>query len=158
MKRQKFMTMAEIGEILNAESSDDDDDDDDGEYMRDNVVNVLYVPPPVDFLSDEEDFDENIIDVHADPQVEIAGEVEIEYLSKTEEPQESSEAEPQAGPSKVLKKFKSLTDFGEAKWRKTDEIVYQRQPLHTPLDGVVKSMVAELGKFKIHCLKYKCKS
>ena len=103
-------TLAEIREIL----EDDTDNNDE--------IDVVYVPPPVDTLTDGEDVDDNLMgDIDEDLDRDIAGTFEIAFKGKGElgseitqdilnEPSQSnnlpftrSDLSPQPGPSHLAK-------------------------------------------------------
>lgn len=81
--------MREILDVL-----EDSDDESANAQIRDNARNVVYIPPRVDVLSDEEDIDETIIGGQENSAMrEVAGELELEFIGGNEDISAPSEHE-----------------------------------------------------------------
>lgn len=151
------MTMAEIQAILEASDSDDED-----VIIRNNARSVVYIPPPVDELSDEEILDDNIISGNSvDAMQEIAGEVEIEFHTEFDEVSSQSQREDLQLPEpSTVEKYTSKDAFPKSKWVKQKPQNYRNTHDATELIDVQKELVDMLGirvtLFLLYFLYFKC--
>lgn len=101
-----------MNEVLALLNSSDDDDEIVAEVKRSDKINVVYVPPDVHELSDEEEIDDEVIDSNA-VITNICGKVQLEYGNdEIENTNSDNNCEP------PTKKFKSRSEYGPANWRK----------------------------------------
>lgn len=80
MARRHFLSQKDLQRIID-ESSDDETGCDGGIVLNENTC-VVYVPPAkVDNISDEECIDDDDLVTNCAPNMEIAGEIEVQYES-----------------------------------------------------------------------------
>ncbi|XP_017481803.1 PREDICTED: piggyBac transposable element-derived protein 2-like, partial [Rhagoletis zephyria] len=133
--------MCEIMEILNEPSSDEENDQG---VANAKDVDVVYIPPPnVDFVTDEEDLDDDQINLNDKNDLylsEIAGNIELQYSvegdnvedtvelkqSGVEKPSTSSANGRQTNSGGVKRK----SDFYIPIWRKPRNFQYSRAPVN----------------------------
>lgn len=127
MPSRKYLKLEEVVAIL--ENEDD-------EIATSSNVNVVYIPPDADAVSDEEHIDDNVMDENVPLDVEIAGTVELQYGSGDESENDAIE-EPSA------KQKKPITAAKIPKWTK-NPLSFDRTPVNIEED-CVRDVVEKLS-------------
>lgn len=144
-RHRRALKMDEIMAILEATSDEEEDADTVKAIQQSDKVNVNYIPPNVDNLSDLEDLDDEVLDGDASLNRDIAGEVEIEY---TVESDVEDENVPIDTPSTSQSIYKTKEQFGVGKWTKRIS-PYSKEPANVEAVAF-ESIVAKLGKNYIY--------
>lgn len=105
MPSKKYLRIEEVIAIL----EDEDENEEIAAVASSSNVNVVYIPPDADEISDEEKIDDNVMNDNGAIDVDIAGTVELEYESEDE-----SENDKIAEPT--TKRYKSINEFNVPKW------------------------------------------
>lgn len=105
MPSKKYLRIEEVIAIL----EDEDENEEIAAVASSSNVNVVYIPPDADEISDEEQIDDNVMNDNGAIDVDIAGTVELEYESEDE-----SENDKIAEPT--TKRYKSINEFNVPKW------------------------------------------
>lgn len=146
MARRQFLSQKDLQRILD-ESSDDENGCGGGIVLNENT-RVVYVPPAkVDNISDEECIDDDDLVTDCAPNLEIAGEIEVQYESVNDDfaAPPISTAETKLSPEE--NEYSSLKSFGEPKWKKTKRVDFK---LDSPDEDGVRPLqtriIEEMGK------------
>jgi hypothetical protein len=148
MARKRFLSAKQIQEML--EHSDDDD----YEGVA-SIKNLVVVPPDkVDFLTDEEDCDDDEMPILSSKTIqEVAGAIDVEYNSNEDDfaaPESDciNNQECVSGQS-TGKVYKKLSEFGAPVWVKgkkssTEVVQYGASPCFQNIDVIQKEIVSKL--------------
>lgn len=157
MKRHHFLTMEQAMALL--EADEDEDDEVVAKLRSSSEVNVVYIPPDVDVQSDNEDIDDDMIDADAPLNMEIAGEIEVEYEEvevdvfnedvdedivfdvNKNDPPPSKKSETS---TEELPHYKSSKEFGILQWENV-EPQHTKSPVNIE-DEKIKAVVEKLGE------------
>lgn len=150
MARKHFLTQKELEEILNQSEEDETN------IVLNENTKIVYIPPAkIDSISDEEDIDDEELMAQIDPNLEIAGEIELEHDSVNED----FAAPPQINAD-FSQKFSSEASFGVPNWTKQKNIEFNfdkpDESLVLPLEAKIVEQMSKsvLSKILPHIIPY----
>lgn len=123
MAFRKFLTQGEIENLL-SEYEDSEQTEQDNAIVLNEHTRMIYIPPPNEGdVTDEEFIDDEELMEDVPPNLEICGEIEVQFDSTVNDfPAPMSAVEKETVLSVPKQKYAPEKSFGVPKWKKSKRI------------------------------------